>query len=198
VDVLNPHRVDSNFPNRDPRLGPYYTAGAEDVLPTDTVPQFQTLFEPALSTLPGGTEVIPQYRGASIVDPRPWIAIDCNYLFWRARNQVKPDHLNFPLDPRKAGDAGTRKFSDQFNANNVARNFWVYTYNQQVTDYVDDPNRLTDPTFLAQYAGPVDSFRPNQVRYFNWRFIMKNNVDASPPVSPSLESFAMVYRFQQN
>ena len=198
VDILNPHRVDPNFPIRDPRLGPYFPADAIDVLPAGTTPQFQTIFEPALSTLPGGTDVIPQYRGASIVDPRPWVAIDANYIFWRARNQVKPDHLNFPLDPRKAGDAGLRKFSDQFNTNNQARNFWTYPYNQHVTDYVDDPNRLTDQTFLAQYAGPVDSFRPNELRYFNWRFIMKNNIDASPPVSPSLESFATVYRFQQN
>ncbi len=198
VDILNPNRVDPAFPIQDPRLGPFYPAGAANVLPLGTVPRFQTLFEPALSTLPGGTEIIPQYRGASIVDPRPWVAIDCNFLFWRNRNQVKPDHLNFPLDPRKAGDAGMRKYSDQFNVNNVARNFWTYPYNEHVTDYVDDPNRLTDAAFLAGYAGPADSFRPNELRYMNWRFIMKNNVDASPPVSPSLESFATVYRFEQN
>jgi hypothetical protein len=36
------------------------------------------------------------------------------------------------------------------------------------------------------------------VRYFNWRFIMKNNVEADPAVSPDLESFAMIYRFESN
>ena len=196
VDLLDPHRVDPTFPNRDPRLGPYFTAGAGSVLPRGTTPMFTTLFEPSLDTLPGGTEIVPQYRGASIVDPRPWIAEDCRFPFWLRRNQVKPDNLNFPLDPRKAGDAGLRKYSDQLNANNVARNFWVHTYNLHVTDYVDDPNRLTDDAFLAQFAGPADSFRGNEVRYANWRFIMRNNVASTPPVSPSLESFALLYRFQ--
>ncbi len=197
VDLLDPHRVDPAFPNRDPRLGPYFPAGATSVMPRGTAPMFTTLFEPSLDSLPGGTEIVPQYRGASIVDPRPWIAVECAFPFWTRRNQVRPDNLNFPLDPRKAGDAGIRKYSDQFNASNQARNFWTHTYNLHVTDYVDDPNRLAEDGFLARFAGPADSFRANEVRYANWRFIMKNNVESTPPVAPSLESFALLYRFQE-
>ena len=33
------------------------------------------------------------------------------------------------------------------------------------------------------------------MRYFNWRFIMKNDVTRSTPISPSLDSFGVVYRF---
>jgi hypothetical protein len=61
---------------------------------------------------------------------------------------------------------------------------------------MSNPNRLTDPTFLPRYSGPFDSFPTNDVRYVNWRFIMKNNVDVTPPVSPYIESFAMVVRYE--
>ncbi len=198
IDVLDPHRVDPAFAGGpDPRLGPYFPAGRLSVLPRDIVPSYSVVFEPPLHQLPGGTDVIAQYRGASIVDPTPWIARDCAFPFWALRRQVEPDHLNFPLDPRKAGDAGIRKFSDQFNATNQVRNHWVYTYNLHVTDYVDDPNQLTQAQYLAQFAGPVDSFQPHEVRYLNWRFIMKNNVEGAPPTAPELESYALVYRFEQ-
>ncbi len=199
VDVLNPHRIDPAFlQNTDPRLGPYFPAGAAAVLPSSVAPLYTTLFEPPLDSLPGGTEIVAQYRGASIVDPRPWIATDCTFPYWTPRNQVRPDHINFPLDPRKAGDAAIRKYSDQFNARNQPRNHWVYPYNLHVTDWVDDLNTLTQATFLAQYAGPVDSFRPNEVRYFDWRFLMRNAVEATPPVTPELESFAVIYRLEDN
>ena len=199
VDVLNPHRVEA-AQTTDPRLGPYFPAGAVDVLPAGQRVVYTTLFEPPLASLPGGTELIPQYRGASIVDPTPWISGACAPLIhWTSKGQVPPSHLNFPLDPRKAGDAHIRKFEDGTpGTSSRTRNFWVYPYNQNVTDYVDDPNLLGDAAFLQKFAAPTDSFRPNDVRYFNWRFIMKNNVEASPPVSPELESFAMIYRFEGN
>jgi len=204
VDLINPHRVDPAFqqhPFRDPRLGPYFAdSGATAVLPVGIKAQFAPLFEPPLSTMPGGTELIPQYRAASIVHPKPWVAFACSPLtYWTARNQVPPDYVNFPLDPLKAGDAQIRKYEDStVETPPRQRNFWTYPYNLHVTDYVDDPNRLSNATFLSGYAGPFDSFQPNDVRYFNWRFIMKNNVDASPPVAPSIESFAMIYRFESN
>lgn len=204
VDVINPHRVDTNFqlyPFRDPRLGPYFPeSGRTAVLPVGVRPQFAPLFEPPLSTLPGGTELIPQYRAASIVHPKPWVAFAASPLtYWTSRNQVPPDEINFPLDPLKAGDAQNRKYEDStVETPPRQRNFWTYPYNLHVTDYVDDPNRLSNATFLSGYAGPFDSFQPNDVRYFNWRFIMKNNVDATPPVSPAIESFAMIYRFENN
>ena len=202
VDVMNPHRVDPLFqlyPFRDPRLGPYFPdVGARAVLPTDVKPEFAAVFEPSLSSLPGGTEIIAQYRGASIVHPAPWVAVAATPLSYWTGTQVRPDFVNFPLDPLKAGDAHNRKFEDStVESPPRQRNHWTYPYNLHVTEYVDDPNTLTNATVLSQFAGPADSFRPNDVRYFNWRFIMKNNVDATPPVSPSVESFAMVYRFTQ-
>lgn len=200
VDVLNPHRVDPTFhhPFRDPRLGPYFPDGAANVLPANIRPQFAAVFEPPLASLPGGTELIPQYRAASIVHPAPWVATAARTLVhWVERNQVAPDHTNFPLDPLKAGDAQVRKYEDSTAQSPPRqRTFWTYPYNKHVTDYVDDPNTLTNATFLSGYAGPFDSFQPNEVRYFNWRFLMRNNIDAAPPVSPALESFAMIYRFE--
>ncbi|MEZ5963309.1 MAG: hypothetical protein R3F56_05615 [Planctomycetota bacterium] len=210
VDVINPHRVDPDFggqnppapyPFHDPRLGPYFDEfGASAVLPLGVKPQFAPLFEPPLSEIPGGTEVIPQYRAASIVHPKPWVSAACTPLtYWSTRSQEPPDYINFPLDPLKAGDAQNRKYEDStMESPPRQRNFWTYPYNLHVTDYVDDPNRLTNATFLSQYAGPFDSFQPNDVRYFNWRLVMKNNVDATPAVSPSIESFAMIYRLESN
>ena len=42
----------------------------------------------------------------------------------------------------------------------------------------------------------MKTFEASDVRYFNWRLIMKNNVDATPPVSPTIESFAVSFRFE--
>ena len=49
--------------------------------------------------------------------------------------------------------------------------------------------------FTDRFGGPNEVFAPADVKYFNWRFIMRNNVTASPPVSPKIESFAVSYRF---
>lgn len=207
VDVLDPHRVDPQFqtaPFRDPRLGPYFAdTGARAVLPVNVRPAYAALLEPPPTALPGGTEIIPQYRAASIVHPAPWVARVAQPLsYWTGtsvppRTQVAPDYLNFPLDPMKAGDAHIRKYEDA-TAETAPRqrNHWAYPYNLHVTDYVEDPNTLTNERFLAQFAGPLDTFRPNDARYVNWRFIMRNNVQASPPVSPHLESFALIVRYE--
>ena len=180
---------------RDPRLGPYYPAGAGDVFPRGVAPVYHTLFEPPLHTLAPGTEVIAQYRGAGIVDPRPWIATDARFQYWQDANQVAPDHVNFPLDPRKAGDAGIRKFSDRLDSGNRPRDFWVHHYNVHVTDYVDDLDALTDAGFLSRFAAPGEAFTPSDVRYCNWRFIMRNGEAMTE--APALESFALVYRLSR-
>ena len=54
-----------------------------------------------------------------------------------------------------------------------------------------------DPEFTGKFAGPTETFLPSDVKYFNWRFIMKNNVEANPPVSPVIDSFAVTYRFER-
>jgi hypothetical protein len=77
------------------------------------------------------------------------------------------------------------------------RNYWTYYYNRNVTSYVADPNMLMNDSFLSRYAGPNESFRARDVKYFNWRFIMKNNVEANPPVAPVIDSFAVTYRFER-
>ncbi len=43
----------------------------------------------------------------------------------------------------------------------------------------------------------VESFLPQDVKYFNWRFLMTNNVEANPPISPSIDTFMVTYRFEQ-
>jgi hypothetical protein len=74
-------------------------------------------------------------------------------------------------------------------------NWWTYLYNRTVTSYTARRNTLMDIRFTDSFSGPRESFKPEDVKYFNWRFIMKNNVEANPPVSPKLESFSVSYRF---
>jgi hypothetical protein len=169
----------------DPRLGPYF-GGAP---PAGQRPVFSYTFEPPLDDLPGGTTVLAEFRGTGIVDPQPWAVRENFYT-------SVPDRINFPLDPLKAGDAHIRKNDDRTVAG-VKRNYWTYYYNRNVTSYVTDPNVLMDRDFLSGFAGPRDSFGPDDVKYFNWRFIMKNNVEANPPVAPVLDSFSVSYRFQK-
>ena len=113
------------------------------------------------------------------------------------RTQLKVTAENFPLDPFKAGDAHMRKWDTRTAPSGVARNWWTYLYNRTVTRYVEDPNDLMTPAFTTEYASPSEPFTPRDIRYVNWRFITVNNADASPPVAPSIETFALSYRFQQ-
>lgn len=209
VDINNPHRVPEGF--EDPRLGPYYLQGGHSTIPANLRPQFAYEFDPPLQQQPSGTSIVTQFRGASEVDSEPWywkrwISQD-NPLFPQAtygatnsaaRLDLKPTDLNFPLDPFKAGDAHIRKWDQRsIPGSATARNWWTYFYNRTVTHYVEDPNQLMDPAYLLEYAGPnaLDGFGPHDVRYVNWRFVTSNNVDASPPVSPAIETFALSYRF---
>ncbi|MCR9247570.1 MAG: hypothetical protein NXI31_21280 [bacterium] len=198
VDLNNPHRVPEGFV--DPRLGPFYLANGQSTRPGNVVPSFAFEFDPPLSDLPGGTSIVAQFRAAGVVDPDPWY-----YDAWAAqssplygadfnsvRGQMKPDATNFPLDPYIAGDAQIRKWDARNN-----RDWWTYFYNKHVTTYVDDPNTLVDPGYTIQFAGPGESFTPRDVRYVNWRFVTSNNVDASPPVAPTIETFALTWRFQR-
>lgn len=206
VDLHNPHRVPAGF--ADPRLGPFFLTGGVPNLPTNVLPSFAYEFDPPPSRFPAGTAVVPQFRAAGAVDPNPW--------YWNAfmksstgafpdaagvtatmRTQLKVTAENFPLDPFKAGDAHIRKWDTRTAPSGVARNWWTYLYNRTVTRYVEDPNDLMTSTFTAQYASPSESFTPRDIRYLNWRFITVNNADASPPVAPSIETFALSYRFQQ-
>jgi hypothetical protein len=206
IDLNNPHRVPEGF--ADPRLGPFYLVNGQSTRPTNVVPSFAYEFDPPLDQLPVGTSVVPQFRGAGVVDGTPWYwdrwmntttplypAPDFTVT---ARAELKPTAVNFPLDPYKAGDAHIRKWDTRpIPGTGTTRNWWTYFYNRTVTRYVDDPNQLMDPNFTIQFKGPNEVFTPNDIRYVNWRLVTSNNADASPPVSPSIETFAMSYRFQR-
>jgi hypothetical protein len=204
VDLYNPHRMPEDFD--DARLGPFFLQNGNAAPPAGVLPSLAYEFDPPLSRLPAGATITPQFRGAGAVDPSPW--------YWQrwmstptglfpgasannpgfdaaARQQLRPTAANFPLDPFKAGDAHLRKWDTR-----GGRNTWTYLYNRTVTSYVEDPTRLMDPAFTLQFQGPNELFRPADVRYVNWRFLMGNNADADPPVSPSIETFALSYRFQ--
>ncbi len=66
-----------------------------------------------------------------------------------------------------------------------------------MTSYTQDLNILTDPRYTDSFSGPFESFLPQDVKYFNWRFLMTNNVEANPPISPSIDTFIVTYRFEQ-
>ncbi|MEO6596735.1 MAG: hypothetical protein ABIP94_18465, partial [Planctomycetota bacterium] len=202
VDLNNPHRVPEGF--ADPRLGPFYLQNGQSTLPANVLPSFSYEFDPPLSRLPAGTSFVPQFRGASVVDPTPW--------YWNAwintttplsaglsqaaRNQLRPTSVNFPLDPNKACDAHIRKWDTRpIPGSSSSRNAWTYFYNRTVTSYVEDANQLVDPAFAVRFGVPADPFTPRDIRYVNWRFVTSNNVEANPPVAPGIETFALSYRF---
>ncbi|MCK5941988.1 MAG: hypothetical protein KAI24_08480, partial [Planctomycetes bacterium] len=181
-------------------------------LPADVVPQFAVSFDPPLSRLPAGTSIVPQFRGAGAVDPQPWYWqrwINQPNRLWPTpypenpsittanRAALRPDATNFPLDPFKAGDAHIRKWDTRPAAGGGSRDWWTYLYNRTVTGYVEDPNELMDPEYTASFAGPTETFAPRDVRYVNWRFLMRNNAAAAVPIDPSLETFAISYRFER-
>ncbi len=211
LDINNPHRVPEGF--ADPRLGPFYLAAGQSTRPNDIAPVFSYEFDPPLSQLPGGTSVVPQFRGASAVDGSPWYwqawMASANALFpanpfdnnpygVTGRNQLRPDATNFPLDPYKAGDAHIRKWDTRtIPGTSTSRSWWTYFYNRTVTSYVSDPNQLMDPSYTQGFQGPNEAFTPRDVRYVNWRFVTSNNTDANPPVSPVIDTFALSYRFQR-
>ena len=77
------------------------------------------------------------------------------------------------------------------------RNYWSFYYTEHITDYTTSINDVMNADFLGQYSGPNsnDNLTPRNVVYFNWRFVMTNNVETQPAVSPVIESFAVTYRF---
>ncbi|MFN3241401.1 MAG: hypothetical protein ACE37K_07780 [Planctomycetota bacterium] len=206
IDLYNPHRVPEGF--EDPRLGPFYLVNGQPAAPQGVLPSFAYEFDPPLSLLPSGTSIVPQFRGASAVDTIPfyynaWIANSSslftnNEFSANDRAQLRPTNDNFPLDPFKAGDAHMRKWDNRpIPGSSQARNWWTYLYNRTVTTYVEDPNTLMDPAYTLDFAGPNETFNPRDIRFVNWRFIAANNAEANPPVSPTIETFALSYRWQQ-
>ena len=107
-----------------------------------------------------------------------------------------PTADNFSLDPHKAGDVWIRHW-DTRSVGSQPRRSWTYLYNRNVTAYTEELNDLSNTGFTNRFGGPNEVFRAEDVKYFNWRFIMRNNVAAMPPVSPRIESFAVSYRFVQ-
>ena len=204
IELLDPHRVCDEMgvaSTEDPRLGPFlFDQGSGPVkqLPAGTAPFFVWALDPPSQNLPAGTAIVPEFRATGRVDPAPW-----RFTSWRGRTprargamSEAPDPDNFPLDPLKACDAGIRKFDDR-EVNGGPRNFWVYNYNEQVSDYVRDPNTLTQPAFLARFSSPQETFEPQEIEYVNWRLIMRNNAEAQVPVSPRIDSFMFAYRFER-
>ncbi len=178
VDLFNPHRMPATGAG-DPRLGPY-------PLDAGLTPDFAADFQPPSQLQPAGTSMVVEYRGAGPVEPEPWTLLS---------QDNPPNADNFPLDPRKAGDAHIRHYDNRPGLDSgVARKTWTYLYNRNVTDYTSDIQQLTDLHFTNEFGGPNESFLPADLRYFNWRFIMGNNVSGVAPVSPTLKSFAVSYR----
>ncbi|MHC5065473.1 MAG: hypothetical protein ACYTG5_16020, partial [Planctomycetota bacterium] len=227
VEVLNPHRMPPRINGEgDPRLGPYFSQqNGSFSLPTGVLPSFDWTTEPALDELPAGTQIIPEFRAASRLEDDPELLGAGRGLpegFWRwgfhdpafpetgdpwvpnhfvtdiFATAERPDEINFPLNPLTAGDAGIRKWDQRIlPETGQSRDAFAYYYNRQVTEYTSDIGNLTDEVFLEDFVGASEVFGPAEVKYFNWRFIMRNNVEANPPVSPELESFSVTYRFEK-
>ncbi|MFO1051387.1 MAG: hypothetical protein U1F36_04175 [Planctomycetota bacterium] len=202
VDLFNPHRMPARTPGTgDPRLGPYLIdAGGNSSLPQGWLPSYSWLLDPPTESLPAGTAVLPEFRAAGPIDSDPWAYIALRGIYNPPRNSTAnfpaPDAVNFPLDPLKAGDAHIRKYDDRL-VSGQSREWWTYLYNKNLTEYTRDVGDLRSDAFVGRYAGPRDVFLARDVRYVNWRFLMRNNVDANPPVSPAIDSFLFTYRFER-
>lgn len=173
IDLTDPHRATVNKLD-DTRLGPF-TWG------NDSLPKFDTWFDPPLSTIPGGTRLVAEYRGADV--------------FLAGSSTFKPG----PLDPLIAGNAHIRT-----GASSVVRGWANWQHTERLTTYVRDPNDLLDPDFLATFRSTGSSssttlvgMTPQKLKLLNWRFIFENNVDVNPSTTPSLDSFALTYRIQR-
>ncbi|MCC6783205.1 MAG: hypothetical protein IT457_10215 [Planctomycetes bacterium] len=203
VDIFNPHRMAPRTPGTgDPRLGPYLIdAGGNSSLPLGWLPAYAWNLDPPAESLPGGTAVLPEFRAAGPLDTAPWAYGSIRGGFLPPRTGahfVAPDVSNFPLDPLKAGDAHIRKYDDRPLAGGGGdREWWTYFYNKNITAYTREIGDLQRDTYLAQFAGPNDRFLARDVRYVNWRFLMRNNVESNPAVSPTIDSFALTFRFER-
>jgi hypothetical protein len=180
IDLRDPHRVPPGF--ADPRLRPPAATGM--------LPEFTWTLDPPASRRPAGTGVALEFRGAGPVDPEPWLWREENVLSTTG-GYTRPDERNVPLDPRKACDAHIRKFDDR-----DGRNTWTHFYQRVVTDWVGDPNRLTNEAFTARYGTPREPFTPADVRYVGWRLRLANAADANPPVSPTIDSLQLAWRLR--
>jgi hypothetical protein len=177
VDIADPHRI--RVTGGDPRLGPFDK--------TYKVPTYTYDFEPPLTSLPGGTSIVTEFSGATQLS-RP------NQYWPTVKGNANTDEF-FPLDPLKAGDSQIRHWDTRnLQGQGIRRRWWTYMYNESVTPYTEDPNDLADIAFTNKDSGPYETFKPEDVDYFNWRWIIKNNVEADPPISPKIESFSVAYR----
>ncbi|MCB9882234.1 MAG: hypothetical protein H6832_16810 [Planctomycetes bacterium] len=171
IDLTDPHSATKNKLN-DSRLGPFTWAD-------DSLPKFETWFDPPLSTIPGGTKLIPEFRGAD--------------KFLVGNTTLTPG----PHDPLIAGNAHIR------TGNSAARGWSNWMHTERLTTYVSDPNELLDPDFLATFraTGPGQSvlkgMTPQTMKLVNWRFTFVNNVEVNPTTTPSLDSFALTYRIEK-
>jgi hypothetical protein len=174
----------------DPRLGPYTTLQRSL---SGLLPEFTYDLDPPSSTLSLGGVVTVEFRGASqLAHDTPQERNNWWPLFDQFRSGGWQDNFtdqwNFPNDPLKAGDAHIRNYdARQF------RDWWVYMYNENITSYTPDLNELMDRDFTTQFSSPKKPLEPRDIEYFNWRFIMKANVDST--VALTLDSFAISYRF---
>ena len=187
VDLVDPHRLPIGV-LIDPRLGPFNNGP----LPAGWAATFAHDLHAPAGGFPAGTIADVEFRAAGEVDPAPWRAtIESQFQF---PPPELPNTSNFPLDPFKAGDAHIRKFDDRPGRFGQPRNGWTYYYNRNVTDYVQDPNQLMDPTFTVQFGAPGELFNPDNVRYVNWRMVLRNNTDTGEQPTP--DGFVFSYRLE--
>jgi len=136
------------------------------VFQTGDLPLFEAYFDPPLSTQPAGTRLIAEYRGAD-----------------RFR-----DTNSTALDPLVAGEAHIRFFDSS------TRDWVNHKHTVNLTGYVSDPNELMNQDYLRQFTIANQPLRPQDVKLLNWRFVFHNNIDVNPSTTPTLDSFALVYR----
>ena len=167
-------------------------------------PDFVYDFEPPLgqNELPPGTSIVTEFRGAepcSTTTTRTWPRLAQMPVPCSPADPSRPNASNFSArSAREVGrcrDGSLRQLGRSAAAARRELALDLHVQPQRSRATRTDPKQLRGrPQWTNTFSGPSSSqFPAKDVKYFNWRFVLRNNVQASPPVSPKLDAFYVSY-----
>jgi len=143
-----------------------------------------SVVDPPLSRVPGGTSITIEYRGAEDFErsqPDPAMLFPVPHIYDPANDDNMATRGNL-LNPNYACEAyryatpnsGSGKSQPRIKASGL-------------TPYVEEDQ-------IDVIRDPLSHMLP---RFINMRIVFENDTDSTPPVSPKLRSFGVVYRMKQ-
>lgn len=186
----------------------------EGNLATEGIKDFVTLMDPPLSRQPVGTSVVVEFRGVQDITAPNNAPTSSPLSIFNQPDDFDPDAPN-ASGGVGAGQAGSGWTSVELvhNRGNLLNPFYAceaYRYNDSAEwdnatllntyheeSWINGPRIVADG--ITQYVTEDRLDEIRQIngllpRYMNYRIIMENNLEASPPISPKLRSFGVAYR----